>query len=116
LREIPHPVPVCADESAHSQDDLWRLRELYDCINIKLDKTGGLTAGLAMQGMARSLGFSVMVGCMVGTSLSMAPAILLAQDAEYADLDGPLILAKDREHGLRYSDGKVFPPAARLWG
>ncbi len=116
LREIPHPVPICADESAHSADDLWRLRELYDCINIKLDKTGGLTAGFAMETIARSLGFSVMVGCMVGTSLGMAPAVLLAQDAEYADLDGPLILAKDREHGLRYSDGKVFPATRELWG
>jgi L-alanine-DL-glutamate epimerase-like enolase superfamily enzyme len=116
LREIPHPVPVCADESAHTHSDLWRLRELYDCINIKLDKTGGLTAGLTMQAVARSLGFSVMVGCMVGTSLSMAPAVLLAQDAEYADLDGPLILARDRPHGLRYSGGKVFPAARELWG
>ncbi len=116
LREIPHPVPICADESAHTHFDLWRLRELYDCINIKLDKTGGLTAGHAMQTMARSLGFSVMVGCMVGTSLSMAPAVLLAQDAEYADLDGPLILARDRPHGLRYADGKVFPASRELWG
>jgi L-alanine-DL-glutamate epimerase-like enolase superfamily enzyme len=116
LRGIPHPVPVCADESAHTPEDLYRLREFYDCVNIKLDKTGGLTAGLAMGSMAHSLGFSVMVGCMVGTSLSMAPAVLLAQFTEYADLDGPLILAKDREHGLHYSGGKVSPPSRKLWG
>jgi L-alanine-DL-glutamate epimerase-like enolase superfamily enzyme len=116
LAGIPHPVPVCADESAHLAGDLESLVGRYDCINVKLDKTGGLTAALETRDRAHALGFSVMAGCMVGTSLSMAPAVLLAQDCEYADLDGPLILARDREHGLAYSEGKVFPPVAALWG
>jgi L-Ala-D/L-Glu epimerase len=116
LRGIPHPVPICADESAHGLHDLEKLRGIYDCINIKLDKTGGLTEALKMRDAAHGLGFSVMVGCMVGTSLGMAPAVLLAQDCEFADLDGPLILAKDREHGLTYADGNVFPPTRDLWG
>jgi L-Ala-D/L-Glu epimerase len=116
LAGIPHPVPVCADESAHLAEDLESLVGRYDCINVKLDKTGGLTAALETRDRAHALGFSVMAGCMVGTSLSMAPAVLLAQDCEYADLDGPLILAKDREYGLAYSDGKVFPPITALWG
>jgi L-alanine-DL-glutamate epimerase-like enolase superfamily enzyme len=116
LADIPHPVPVCADESAHLADDLESLVGRYDCINVKLDKTGGLTAALETRDRAHALGFSVMAGCMVGTSLSMAPAVLLAQACEYADLDGPLILARDREHGLAYADGRVFPSTPALWG
>jgi L-alanine-DL-glutamate epimerase-like enolase superfamily enzyme len=116
LAGIPHPVPVCADESAHLAGELHTLVDRYDCINVKLDKTGGLTAALETRDRAHALGFSVMAGCMVGTSLAMAPAVLLAQACEYADLDGPLILARDREHGLSYADGKVFPPTPALWG
>ena len=88
----------------------------YDAINIKLDKTGGLTEALAMAGQAQQLGFAVMAGCMVATSLAMAPAMLLAQAARYVDLDGPLLLAKDRAEGLRYEGSLVYPPAVALWG
>ncbi|WP_246272915.1 N-acetyl-D-Glu racemase DgcA [Oricola thermophila] len=116
LAEIPHPVPICADESAHTANDLDALRTRYDAVNIKLDKAGGLTESLRMRERARELGFGVMVGCMVGTSLSMAPAVLLAQDAEYVDLDGPLLLARDRQHGLDYAGSTVSPPRADLWG
>lgn len=116
LAEIPHPVPICADESAHTSADLKALVGRYDVINIKLDKTGGLTEALQMRRMARDLGFGVMVGCMVGTSLAMAPAVLLAQDADYVDLDGPLLLARDREHGLNYGMDTVSPPDRELWG
>lgn len=116
LGRVPHPVPVCADESAHVTADLEALLDRYDCVNIKLDKTGGLTEAITMRDHAHSLGFSVMVGCMVSTSLSMAPAVLLAQDVEFVDLDGPLILARDRPHGLRYSNSIVSPPQSELWG
>lgn len=116
LGKIPHPVPVCADESAHEAGDLSSLVGRYDCINIKLDKTGGLTEAMVTRDRARQLGFGIMVGCMVGTSLGMAPAVLLAQDADYADLDGPLLLAKDRDGGLVYEKSLVLPPAADLWG
>ncbi len=116
LRRIPHPVPICADESVHGTDDLERLLGLYDLINIKLDKTGGLTAAIQLRQRARELGFGVMVGCMVGTSLAMAPAVLLAQDAEFVDLDGPLLLERDRPQGLVYSGSMVSPPAPALWG
>ncbi len=116
LAEIERLVPICADESVHSTDDLVRLRDRYDAVNIKLDKTGGLTEALRMKAEARRLGFSVMIGCMVGTSLAMAPAVLLAQDADYADLDGPLLLARDRQPGLRYEGSTVFPPTPDLWG
>lgn len=116
LASIPHPVPVCADESAHTADDLEALGDRYDCINIKLDKAGGLTAALAMRKRARELGFGVMVGCMVGTSLSMAPAVLLAQDADYVDLDGPLHLSKDREPHIDYMGEMISPPHPDLWG
>jgi len=109
-------VRICADESVHATGDLAKLRDRYDAVNIKLDKTGGLTEALRMKAEAKRLGFEVMVGCMVGTSLAMAPAVLLAQDVEYADLDGPLLLARDREPGLRYEGSTVFPPAADLWG
>lgn len=116
LTRIPHPVPICADESVHTSEDLASLTGRYDCINIKLDKAGGLSEALRMRQRAHELGFSVMVGCMVGTSLSMAPAVLLAQEAEFVDLDGPLLLSRDRKHGLTYSSALVSPPSAALWG
>ncbi|RZS83649.1 L-alanine-DL-glutamate epimerase-like enolase superfamily enzyme [Phyllobacterium myrsinacearum] len=116
LSTIPHPVPLCADESAHGTDDLHTLLGRYDSINIKLDKTGGLTEALRMQKRARELGFGIMVGCMVGTSLAMAPAILVAQDADFVDLDGPLILKEDRQPGLVFEGSHVSPPQSELWG
>ena len=116
LREAVRPVPICADESVHTADDLPRLVGLYDAINIKLDKAGGLTEAIRLRDAARRHGFQVMVGCMVGTSLAMAPAVLLAQDAEFVDLDGPLLLARDREPALRYEGSLVWPPEAELWG
>ena len=116
LTQITHAVPVCADESAHVAADLERLVGKYDAVNIKLDKAGGLTESLDMMREARARGFIVMVGCMVGTSLAMAPGIVLAQDADIVDLDGPLLLACDREPGLTYSGGLVEPPSASLWG
>jgi L-alanine-DL-glutamate epimerase-like enolase superfamily enzyme len=116
LARIPHPVPVCADESVHEAKDLAALRDRYDAVNIKLDKAGGLTEALALAAAARSLGLGVMVGCMVGTSLAMAPAVLLAQGVDYVDLDGPLLLARDRDPGLTYEGSMVSPPTAALWG
>jgi L-alanine-DL-glutamate epimerase-like enolase superfamily enzyme len=116
LSAIPHPVPLCADESAHGTDDLHTLLGRYDSINIKLDKTGGLTEALRMQKRARELGFGIMVGCMVGTSLAMAPAVLVAQDADFVDLDGPLILKQDRSPGLVFEGSRVSPPRQELWG
>ncbi|MGY6709193.1 MAG: N-acetyl-D-Glu racemase DgcA [Rhizobiaceae bacterium] len=116
LADIPHPVPVCADESVHGTADLDKLLGLYDAVNIKLDKTGGLTEAIQLHGRARQLGFGIMVGCMVGTSLAMAPALWLAQDAEFVDLDGPLLLEKDREPALAYEGSMVSPPVRKLWG
>ncbi|MBZ9854793.1 dipeptide epimerase [Mesorhizobium sp. CA13] len=116
LRHIAHPVPICADESVHEAKDLAALAGLYDAVNIKLDKSGGLTAALVLRDRARELGFGVMVGCMVGTSLAMAPAVLLAQDADFVDLDGPLLLARDRVPGLAYEGSLVSPPDPALWG
>ncbi|SMF95301.1 L-alanine-DL-glutamate epimerase [Methylomagnum ishizawai] len=116
LADLPRPVPVCADESCHDSASLAQLRGRYDVLNIKLDKTGGLTEALGMQALARAEGFKIMVGCMVATSLAMAPALLLAQGADYVDLDGPLLLAKDREPGLRYEGSRVFPAEAAVWG
>lgn len=116
LREVPHPVPICADESVHTSDDVLSLTGRYDYVNIKLDKTGGLTEALKMQRRARELGFGIMVGCMVGSSLAMAPAVLLAQDADYVDLDGPLLLSKDRTPALHYYGSTVSPPERSLWG
>lgn len=116
LSEIPHPVPICADESAHVSEDLGELLGRYDSINVKLDKAGGLTEAAKMCRRAHEFGFSVMVGCMVGTSLAMAPAMLLAQDAEFVDLDGPLLLDRDRPNGLSYSANSVNPPTPKLWG
>jgi L-Ala-D/L-Glu epimerase len=112
----PRPVPVCADESVHTRADLDRLAGLYDAVNIKLDKAGGLTEALALAVEARARGLKIMVGCMVSTSLAMAPALLLAQDADWVDLDGPLLLARDRDPALRYDGALVHPPEPRLWG
>ena len=116
LAEIAHPVPICADESVHDTATLQKLVGRYDAVNIKLDKTGGLTEALELHAKARELGFQIMVGCMVGTSLAMAPAVLLAQDAEFVDLDGPLLLARDRVPGLAYEGSLVSPPLPTLWG
>jgi L-Ala-D/L-Glu epimerase len=116
LARIKRPLAVCADESVHDRPTLAGLRERYDAINIKLDKTGGLTEALEMADAARALGFDIMVGCMVATSLAMAPAMLLAGAARFVDLDGPLLLKRDREGGLRYDGSLVYPPEATLWG
>jgi L-Ala-D/L-Glu epimerase len=116
LAEIARPLPVCADESCHDRASLAALRGKYDVVNLKLDKTGGLTEALAMRDQARTQGFRIMVGCMVGSSLAMAPAVLVAQGAEFVDLDGPLLLAEDREPALRYDHSLLHPPAAQLWG
>jgi L-alanine-DL-glutamate epimerase-like enolase superfamily enzyme len=116
LAEIARPLPVCADESCHDRHSLPDLAGKYDMINIKLDKTGGLTEALALREAARAAGFRVMVGCMVGTSLAMAPAVLAAQGAEVVDLDGPLLLAEDRKPPLHYDAAGVYPPEPELWG
>jgi L-alanine-DL-glutamate epimerase-like enolase superfamily enzyme len=116
LGRIAHPVPVCADESVHEADNLDALAGLYDAVNIKLDKAGGLTAALELRDAAKRRGFAVMVGCMVGTSLAMAPAVLLAQGADFVDLDGPLLLARDRDPALVYEGSLVSPPGRALWG
>ena len=116
LAEIVRPLPVCADESCHDRASLPALKGRYDMVNIKLDKTGGLTEALALRDAARAAGFEIMVGCMVGTSLAMAPAVLVAQGAALVDLDGPLLLAEDREPALRYDAAGVHPPEPELWG
>jgi L-alanine-DL-glutamate epimerase-like enolase superfamily enzyme len=116
LAGMARPVPVCADESAHDRASLSGLQGRYDVVNIKLDKTGGLTEALALADAARGAGLGVMVGCMVGTSLAMAPAILVAQGAGFVDLDGPLLLARDRDPGLRYEGSTLYPPAPEVWG
>ncbi|NHB76044.1 N-acetyl-D-Glu racemase DgcA [Rhodobacter calidifons] len=116
LANLPRPIPVCADESCHDRSSLPALVGKYDVVNLKLDKTGGLTEGVLTLDLARAMGFGVMVGCMVGSSLAMAPAVLLAQGADWTDLDGPLLLAEDRPHPLRYDDAGVHPPDANLWG
>ncbi|HWJ76308.1 MAG TPA: N-acetyl-D-Glu racemase DgcA [Kaistia sp.] len=116
LRVTERLVPVCADESLHSAEDCSALADRYDAVNIKLDKTGGLTEALGVLAAARANGLAVMVGCMVGTSLAMAPAVLLAQQADFVDLDGPLLLARDREPGLEYRGSLVSPPTPALWG
>ncbi|WP_316161891.1 N-acetyl-D-Glu racemase DgcA [Bradyrhizobium sp. SZCCHNRI20481] len=116
LANIARPLAVCADESVHDRNSLEALRGRYDAVNIKLDKAGGLTEALAMADAARALGFDIMVGCMVATSLSMAPAMLLTPLARFVDLDGPLLLAEDCEHGLHYEDSLVYPPDQALWG
>jgi L-alanine-DL-glutamate epimerase-like enolase superfamily enzyme len=116
LAEIPRPVPVCADESAHVAADIHRLVGRYDAVNIKLDKAGGLTEALAMAQAARHAGLKIMTGCMVATSLAMAPAMLIAQGADWVDLDGPLLLARDRAPGLSYAGAFIRPPSGALWG
>jgi len=116
LAQHPRAVPICADESVHDRSSLAALKNRYDAVNIKLDKTGGLTEALAMAAEAERMGFAIMAGCMVATSLAMAPAMLLAQRARYVDLDGPLLLARDRAEGLHYDGSIVEPPSARLWG
>jgi L-alanine-DL-glutamate epimerase-like enolase superfamily enzyme len=116
LGRIRRPVKVCADESAHDRKSLEALRGRYDAVNIKLDKTGGLTEALAMADTAKALGFDIMVGCMVASSLAMAPAMLLTPLARVVDLDGPLLLTRDRDNGLHYDASLVHPPEASLWG
>jgi L-alanine-DL-glutamate epimerase-like enolase superfamily enzyme len=116
LARTRRPIPVCADESVHDRASLDALTGKYDAVNLKLDKAGGLTEALALAVEAERRGFVVMVGCMVATSLAMAPAMLLAQRARFVDLDGPLLLAKDRDCGLRYEGSLVYPPESALWG
>lgn len=116
LAQMQRPIPVCADESVHDRLSLAALAGKYDAVNIKLDKAGGLTEGLALVAEAKRQDFTIMVGCMVATSLAMAPAILLAQQARFVDLDGPLLLSKDRTGGLRYADSLVYPASSSLWG
>jgi L-alanine-DL-glutamate epimerase-like enolase superfamily enzyme len=116
LAALARPIPVCADESVHDRRSLAALAGKYDAVNIKLDKTGGLTEALALADEAERRGFRIMVGCMVATSLAMAPAMLVAQRASVVDLDGPLLLAKDRADGLRYDGSLVYPPEPALWG
>jgi L-alanine-DL-glutamate epimerase-like enolase superfamily enzyme len=116
LASLSRPVPVCADESMHDRAGLDRLVGLYDAVNVKLDKTGGLTEALALAEAARARGLSLMIGCMVGSSLAMAPAMVLAPRCRFVDLDGPLLLARDREPGLRYEGSLAYPPSPALWG
>ncbi len=116
LREIARTVPICADESFHDRTSFAGLDGKYDAVNIKLDKTGGLTEALLVANEAEARGLSIMIGCMVSTSLAMAPALLLASRAKFVDLDGPLLLSKDREHGLRYEGSTVSRPEPALWG
>ncbi len=116
LLDMERVLPVCADESCHDRDSLPALAGKYDLINIKLDKTGGLTEALALKAAALETGFGIMVGCMVGSSLAMAPAVLVAQDAAVTDLDGPLLLARDHDNALAYDNGQVHPSVPALWG
>ncbi len=116
LRDIPHIVPICADESVHTLSDLDRLAGKYDAVNVKLDKAGGLTEARALLLEARARGYLIMVGCMLGTSLAMAPAVILAQNADIVDLDGPLLLSRDRTPSLAYTGAMVAPPEPELWG
>jgi L-Ala-D/L-Glu epimerase / N-acetyl-D-glutamate racemase len=116
LSRMKRPIPVCADESVHDRASLEALSGRYDAINVKLDKAGGLTEALALAAAAERRGFTLMVGCMVATSLAMAPALLVAKRARVVDLDGPLLLAKDRAHGLRYDGSLVYPAEPALWG
>jgi len=116
LSGMERPIPLCADESCHDRASLPALKGKYDIVNIKLDKTGGLTEALALRDAARAEGYAVMVGCMVGSSLAMAPAVLVAQGAAVTDLDGPLLLAEDREEPLLFDEAGVHPSAPGLWG
>ena len=116
LSNLDRPIPICADESVHTSEDLPALVGKYDCLNIKLDKSGGLTTAIDLKAKAQAMGFDIMVGCMVGTSLSMAPALLLASDATLVDLDGPLLLTKDRDTPISYDARGMHPAPAELWG
>lgn len=116
LTSFKSSVTICADESLHPGKSLDGLREKYDAVNIKLDKAGGLTEGLKLVSAAKDQDFKIMVGCMLGTSLAMAPAVLIAQKADYVDLDGPLLLSEDRSPGLRFDDSTLYPPQPGLWG
>jgi L-alanine-DL-glutamate epimerase and related enzymes of enolase superfamily len=116
LETLDHPIPVCADESCHTTADLPRVTRRYEAINVKLDKTGGLTEALRLSERARESGFNLLVGCMVCTSLGIAPARLLATNTKWVDLDGPLLLARDREHPVQYANGKIRIPPRELWG
>jgi L-alanine-DL-glutamate epimerase-like enolase superfamily enzyme len=116
LEALDHAVPVCADESCHTSADVSRLKNRYDILNVKLDKTGGLSEALRLVEAARANGFKLLIGCMVGTSLGMAPARIFATADDYVDLDGPLLLARDRESGLNYRNGKIGMPSRELWG
>ncbi|MDF1722503.1 MAG: dipeptide epimerase [Minwuia sp.] len=116
LGTVSRAVPICADESCHASDSLPGLKGRYDIVNIKLDKTGGLTEALRLRAAAREQGFQVMVGCMVATSLAMAPALLVAQGADFTDIDGPLMLKQDRVPGLDYDGSTVSPAGGALWG
>jgi L-alanine-DL-glutamate epimerase-like enolase superfamily enzyme len=116
LGEIERIVPIFADESLHTRKELKALKPLYDGINIKLDKTGGLTEAILLKKEAQDQGFKIMIGCMLGTSLSMAPAWYLANDVEFVDLDGPLLLKQDRDHGIEYDDNHIYAPPKALWG
>lgn len=116
LATVGHPVPVCADESVHVASELEALTARYEAVNIKLDKAGGLTEALLMIEEAERLGLKVMVGCMLASSLAMAPAVILAQKASVVDLDGPLLLARDRDPALRYEGSLLYPPEPELWG
>jgi L-Ala-D/L-Glu epimerase len=116
LETLDHPIPVCADESCHTTADLPRLTSRYEMLNVKLDKTGGLTEALLLSARAREAGFKLLIGCMVCTSLGIAPARLLACAADYVDLDGPLLLAGDRHHAVPYDNGRIGIPPRELWG
>jgi L-Ala-D/L-Glu epimerase len=116
LETLDHPLPVCADESCHTSVDLPRLKSRYEVVNIKLDKTGGLTEALLLTTQAREAGLKLLIGCMVCTSLGIAPARLLASAADYVDLDGPLLLAGDRHHAVPYDNGRIGIPPRELWG
>ncbi|MDO6460198.1 L-Ala-D/L-Glu epimerase [Granulosicoccaceae sp. 1_MG-2023] len=116
LADVPHPVPVCADESCHDSSTLAQLAGRYDMVNIKLDKTGGLTEALVLAQAAKAAGLQIMTGCMVGSSLAMAPAMLIGQMSTVVDLDGPLLLARDREPGIRFEGSTMYPAPAALWG
>lgn len=116
LAAFRSPVPLCADESLHTADDVAALTDRYQVVNIKLDKTGGLTEALRLRAAAEAAGLGIMVGCMVGTSLAMAPATIAAAGAAFVDLDGPLLLARDRDGGITFDNGRLQPPDAGLWG
>jgi L-alanine-DL-glutamate epimerase-like enolase superfamily enzyme len=116
LRGYTGSIRLAADESISDRAGLAAIRDLYHIVNIKLDKAGGLTEALALARDARGMGLGVMVGCMAGTSLAMAPGMVVGQLAEYADLDGPLLHAKDREHGIEYDHGRMRLPSSALWG